>query len=439
MGHNDRADRRSGRRALNVGRPRPARPARRQTAAVPIAGTARGLLAAILALASLVAGPAAAEPPEPAALAPIFEGGIRKQRALSILPVLQLAPERRLSVVYTASNSYLNPGFLCSSGGDCPVEYETDHTGNLFHIDFSQPLGRAWEFGVGIGSYRLDDIADWALPQQLASDSALRNFHEDLLGEDSLPTLSGAPDGRQRFSYRDPAGRQLQLEEGHDYVLPLRVDFRRYFRFGRATDAAMVVKTGLHVAGPLGGQTTAPPGDAALVRGIDVGLSVDFLRSAQLSPTLSHSFYVQIARTRSDVHVADERSPQNADDPERSQYALFWGLRFGGTFGGRAACSFSLGQISNSAHYDKGTYWAWDPAVFEGGNNIRGALAGANDYGVLAFGCERRGRHYQLALVEDIGGVSQLFADGGAGTSYDPDFAVSLSASWRLGAGQSSD
>jgi hypothetical protein len=123
----------------------------------------------------------------------------------------------------------------------------------------------------------------------------------------------------------------------------------------------------------------------------------------------------------------------HGDDDVRSQYALTWGLSFAGTFEGRAPCSFGMSQLSMSAHYDKAHYWTWDPLVFEGGNNLRGAILGANDYGVLSFGCELRGRRYQVSLVEDIGGFSQLLSDDGSGTSYDPDFAVGVAVSWVLG------
>jgi hypothetical protein len=144
-----------------------------------------------------------------------------------------------------------------------------------------------------------------------------------------------------------------------------------------------------------------------------------------------------VARFRQDVHVVNADSPMHGDDLMRSQYALTWGLRFGGTFRGAAPCSFSMSQLSNSAHFDKAGYWAWDQLVFEGGNNLRGAILGANDYGVLGFGCEFRGRQLQFSVAEDIGGFSQFLSDDGAGTSYDPDFAVSVGVSWALGRGES--
>lgn len=336
---------------------------------------------------------------------------------------------------YTASNSYLNPGLLVCESRACQLEYETDHTGNIFYFDFSRPLAGAWEFGLGIGSYEMGEVAAWSPLHRLARDRTLRRFHEDVLGEESLPEISTAPDDREVFSLEDFDGRRLTLEAGRHYWLPLRLDLTRYFEFRPNPRQRIGFNLGLHLSVPVEGDPGSGSGETAFARGIDSGLSVNFVRVRQITPNLASTIHFQLARTRIDVHVVNENSPLNGDDPLRSQYALTYGLRFGGTFGGRAPCSFSLGQLTNSAHYDKQAHYTFDPVVFEGGNNLRGALAGANDYGMLSFACEHRSRHYQIAFVEDLGGLSQLIDDDGAGTSYDPDFTVSFSVAWKLGAG----
>lgn len=367
--------------------------------------------------------------------APIHEGGIRKNRDLNIPPNLRLEPESRITAGYTASNSYLNPGLLVCEDQErgCRLSYETDHTGNLLYASLSYAVSSRWEIGFGIGRYRMEEIPSWALLQRLASDSALRWFHEDVLAKDSLATLSQAPDGRQVFALTDFDGRSLTLEPGQSYLLPLRVDLTRYFDIRRTSQVSMGLNTGIHLAYPLEGGRGTGVGATALARSLDLGVSVNFVRSRRLTPNLTSTFHVQLARFRTDAHVLHPDSPLNADDTHRSQYALTYGLRFGDTFGGRAPCSFALSQISASAQYDMQTYWAWDPQVFAGGNNVRGALTGANDYGVLSFACEHRAQQFQISLVEDIGGVSELFDDDGAGTSYDPDFAISVSLSWNYG------
>jgi len=372
-------------------------------------------------------------PPEPVMLAPIYEGGARKNRGISMPPNLRLAPELRLTTGYTASNSYLNPAYMICRGGGCRLDYETDHTGNLLFANLTRPLLARWEIGFGLGIYRLDRIPDWALPQRLASDSALRRFHEGVLGEDSLPAVSGARDDRLVFALTDFAGRSLELEPERNYLLPLRIDLTRYFALRRTSRVSMGLNAGVHLSQPLEGDPGSGSGATALARGLDAGLSLNFLRSRRFTPNLSSTFHVQLARFRSDAHVTSAASPVSWDDSNRSQYALTFGLRFDGTFGGRAPCSLALSQITQSAPYDKDNYWTIDPVVFEGGNNLRGALAGANDYGVFTYACDYRSRRWQIALVEDIGGLSQLIDDDGAGTSYDTDFAVSFSVSWNPG------
>jgi hypothetical protein len=195
----------------------------------------------------------------------------------------------------------------------------------------------------------------------------------------------------------------------------------------------MGLNAGLHLSIPLEGDPGSGAGDTAFSRGVDAGISLNFVRNRRLTANLSSTFQVQLAKLRSDVHVTSSASPLSWDDPNRSQYALTYGLRFAATFGGKAPCSFAMSQITDTAHFDKDSYWTVDTVVFEGGNNLRGALAAANDYGVLNFACEHRQRRYQLSLVEDIGGLSQLIDDDGAGPSYDTDFAVSVSVSWSLG------
>jgi hypothetical protein len=371
--------------------------------------------------------------PRPVFFDAIYAGGARRNRSISMPANMGLEPDSRLVLGYTASNSFLNPGFLVCRDGSCRIGYETDHTGNLLFADYSRGLGARWEIGLGIGSYRMDGIPHLALPQRLASDGSLRTFHEDILRQDSLPTLSGAPDGRQAFALEDLAGRELVLEPRRTYLLPFRLRLTRYVELRRTRRIAMGINIGLHLAYPLEGDPGPGEGETAFARGADVGISANFVRSRHLTANLASTFHIQLARFRSDVHVVNPRSPLAGDDTSRSQYALTWGLRFGNTFSGRAPCSFAIGQITVSAAYDKETYWAWDPVVFSGGNNLRGALAGANDYGVANFACEYRLRRFQLALVEDIAGLSQIIDDDGAGTSYDPDLAVSVSVSWSPG------
>lgn len=373
--------------------------------------------------------------PAPIFIAPLHEGGVRKNRGINIPLNTRLAPRLAITAGFTASNSYLNPGSFVCSTGDCELEYETDHTGNLFHIDVDLPLFEWWELGIGVGTYRMGNVPDASLPHRLVADRLLRVVHEDLLGEDSLPSASGAPDGRQRFSMTDFDGRRLTLEPDRSYALPLRLSLTRYFVARQSADAQLGVNLGLHVSHPLEGGhgDDAGAGATAFARGVDAGLSVNIVRSRRVTANVTSTFHLQLARFRSDIHVVHPGSPLNADDDRRSQYALTYGLGFANTFGGRAPCAFSIGQVSSSAHIDKARGWAYDPVVFEGGNNLRGALAGANDYGVLTLGCRHGRQYFQLALVEDFAGFSQLFADDGAGTSYDPDFAVGLSASWLLG------
>jgi hypothetical protein len=268
------------------------------------------------------------------------------------------------------------------------------------------------------------------------NDSALSAFHEAIVGEENLPSLSGAPDGRQVFALQDPAGRDLLLSTGHSYVLPLRLDLVRYVDIRSNERVHMGVSTGLHLSYPLEGDVDATIGRTAFARGLDFGISVNFVRAVQTTANLTSSFHVQLARFRSDVDVQNPNSPVNGDDPLRSQYALTYGLGFAGTFGGRAPCAFSIGQVTNTAHYDKDTYWAWDLVYKPGGDNVRAALAGAKDFGVVTFGCERRATLFQVAIVEDIAGFSQIVTDDGSGASYDPDLAVSVAVSWSLRSGR---
>jgi len=365
----------------------------------------------------------------------IHEGGVRWNRSIHIPVNLRAAPERRFSAGFTASNSYLNPGLLVCADRSCRLEYESDHTGNLLFAAVTQPWLERFEIGFTLGSYRMSDIPDAALPHQFASDQNLRRFHREVLDENSLPVLSDAPDGRQVFTMTDLAGRRLTLEPDHSYALPLGIDLTRYFEIRKSARAHMSLNAGLHVSVPLEGGPDAGNGLTAFARGVDVGVSANFIHSRRITPNLSSTWHVEVGRFRHDVHVVNPESPWQGDDQLRSQYALTYGLRFGRVFGGAAPCSFALSQLSTSAHFDKAHYWTWDPLVFEGGNNLRGAILGANDYGMLSFGCEYRGRHFQLSLVEDIGGFSQLVSDDGAGTSYDPDLTVGVAVSWAPGAG----
>jgi hypothetical protein len=370
--------------------------------------------------------------PDPILVIPIHEGGVLKNRGINIPINLRTAPQRRITVGYTASNSYLNPDLLVCRGQPCRVEYQTDHTGNLPFVDLYQPLAQRWELGIGVGAYQMGKVAAWSPLHQLVTDAALRGFHEHILGADSLPSLSHAADGNQIFSMTDLDERKLTLEPTRFYALPLRIDLTRYFDIRRSARANSSLNWGLHLSYPLEGDSGTGEGQAALARGADFGVSVNFIRSLRITANLSSTFHVQLARFRSNVHVVNADSPRNGDREIRTAYALTYGLRFANTFRGRAPCSFAMSQITNSAHYDKDRYWAWDPLLFEGGNNLRGALAGANDFGVLSFACEQGVRQYQVAFVEDIGGFSQIVEEDGAGPSYDPDFAVSVSVSWNL-------
>jgi hypothetical protein len=279
----------------------------------------------------------------------------------------------------------------------------------------------------------MNNVAGFSPVHQLANDRALRSFHETILGEDSLPVLSNAPRGRQIFTMTDVDGRRLTLKPEHHYALPLRVDLTRYVDIRQTGRVRMSLNASVHLSYPLEGDLSDSIGATAFSRGMDVGLSANFIRSRSLTDQVSSTFHVQVARFKSDVRVVNPRSPLAGDDSLRSQYALTYGLRFNGMFNGRAPCSFSISQVTNSAHFDKQRYWTADLVVFEGGNNLRGALAGANDYGVLSFACEHKDRQFQVSLVEDIGGLSQFIGDDGAGTSYDPDFAIGVAISWNLG------
>lgn len=371
--------------------------------------------------------------PQVVSIASVYEGGIRKNRGINIPINLRSSPERRINVGYTASNSYLNPGFLVCADRSCRLEYESDHTGNLLHVSFTQPIFDRFELGFAVGTYQMNNIAGFSPVHQLASDSALETFHKDVLREDSLPSLSNAPNGRQVFSMTDVDGRRLTLEPEHHYALPLRVDLTRYFDIRASDRSYMGLNVGAHLTYPLEGDLSASDGATAFSRGMDFGVSANFTRSRSITANVSSTFHVQLARFKNEVHIVNPNSPLQGDDRLRSQYALTYGLRFNGTFANRAPCSFGMSQVTNSAHYDKKYHWTWDPLVFEGGNNLRGAILGANDYGVLSFGCGFRGRQFQLSLVEDIGGFSQLLSDDGSGTSYDPDFAVGIVVSWNLG------
>lgn len=366
-------------------------------------------------------------------LEPFYEGGVRKNRGIHIPVNLRSAPARRIGVGYTASNSFLNPGRLVCRDHGCELGYESDHTGNLVFVGLTLPLFGRFELGLTAGAYRMDEIAGFSPVHRLASDRAVRAFHENILGSDSLPALSNAPDGRQVFSMSDLDGRQLTLEPENFYALPFRVDLTRYVDIRRTGRVHMSLNASAHLSYPLTGDLSGSAGSTAFSRGLDFGLSANFVRSRSLTEHVSSTFHVQIARFKSDVHVVNSRSPQGGDDKVRSQYALTFGLRFNGMFRGNAPCSVSMSQFTTSAHYDKEFYWAVDSVVAEGGNNLRGALAGANDYGVVSFACEHNGRQFQISLVEDIGGLSQFIGDDGAGTSYDPDVAVGVVVSWSFG------
>ena len=368
---------------------------------------------------------------------PVYEGGVRKNRGINIPANLRLDPGQRLSFGYTASNSYLNPGFLVCADRSCQLEYESDHTGNLLHLGYRRLLLRAFELGVTVGTYQMNNIPGISPVHQLAGDDFLRFFHEEILREDSLPTLSNAPDDRQAFSMTDLDGRRLTLEPERFYALPLRLDLTRYVDIRQTGRVRMGLNAGLHLSVPLEGDVDLSAGQSAFSRGVDFGISANFVRVRRLTANVSSTFHVQLARFRNDVHVSNVNSPLHGDDDARSQYALTYGLRFDGTFRGRAPCSFGVSQLSMSAQFDQARYWTWDPLVFEGGNNHRGAILGANDYGMLSFGCEFRGRQYQVSLVEDIGGFSELLSDDGSGTSYDPDFAVGVAVSWVIGSPRS--
>ena len=71
--------------------------------------------AAVLPAAAQVENEAspAGGPPQPILLAPVREGGVLKNRGINIPLNTALAPERRLALGYTASNSYLNSSRLC--------------------------------------------------------------------------------------------------------------------------------------------------------------------------------------------------------------------------------------------------------------------------------------------------------------------------------------
>lgn len=374
------------------------------------------------------------DPPQPVYLVPIYEGGVRNNRSIHIPVNLRTGPERRIGFGYTASNSFLDPGYLVCADRSCRLDYETDHTGNLLFASITQPVLAAFELGFSAGTYRMGKIPSLLLVHQLASDSVLRSFHENILHQESLPELAGAPDGREVFTMTDLAGRRLTLQAGHSYALPLRLDLTRYFTIRRRQNAQMSLNAGAHFSYPLEGDLDASSGRTALARGMDFGVSVNFTHSRRLTPNVASTYHVQIAKFKSDVHVANPNSPLQGDDNLRSQYALTYGLRFGGTFAGKAPCSFALSQLSVTSQFDLGKYWTEDPVVYEGGDNLRSAIMGTNDYGAVTFACDYHGRQFQIAIVEDIGGFSQLITDDGAGNSYDPDLAVSVSASWVLGA-----
>ena len=426
MGNQDRVDRRPRRDPLNIRR------RFRLLAAGVVAAAACGSTVQAQSNDYSVAGHRS-NAPDPILIAPIYEGGVRKNRSISIPMNLRLGPARRLTAGYTASNSYSNPSLVVCADRSCELQYQSDHTGNLLFVSFSQPLLSAFELGLSVGTYQMNNIPDVALVHQLAGDDALRSFHENLLSENSLPGLSNAPDGRQIFTMTDVGDRRLTLEPAHHYAIPLRVDLTRYFDIRETERARMSLNAGMHLSYPLEGDVSSQVGATAFSRGADFGVSANFIHSRKVTPNLASTFHVQVARFRNNIHVVNPNSPLHGDDKMRSQYALTYGLRFGGSFNGSAPCSIGISQVSTSAHYDKQKHWTWDPQVREGGDNLRGALLAANDYGVLSFACEYRNRAFQVSLVEDIAGLSQIFDDDGSGTSYDPDFAVSVSVTWILG------
>jgi hypothetical protein len=345
MGNQDRVDRRPRRDPLKT----PHRfPIRLIVAAVAVYGSV-----ALAQPSDESAARATSGGPAGLFLEPVYEGGVRKNRGIHIPVNLRSAPERRIAVGYTASNSYLNPGRLVCADLSCELEYESDHTGNLLFASLSQPLFGRFELGVTAGSYQMNNIAGFSPLHQLANDGALRSFHENLLDEDSLPVLSNAPRGRQRFTMTDLDGRRLTLEPEHHYALPLRIDLTRYVDIRETGRVRMSLNAGAHLAYPLEGDPGRSEGATAFSRGVDIGLSANFVRSRRLTGNVTSSFHIQVARFRSDVHVVNPNSPLAGDDKLRSQYALTFGLRFNGTFNGRAPCSFSIGQMSNSAHFDK--------------------------------------------------------------------------------------
>lgn len=436
MGNEDRVDRRPRRDPLNAGRRLPPR----LTAAVTVVCAYPAF--ALAALAQPAEDPVTGIPfstPAGIFLEPVYEGGVRKNRGIHMPVNLRSDPARRIGVGYTASNSYLNPGLLVCRDGSCELEYESDHTGNLLFVGLTQPVFGRFEIGLAIGAYQMNDIAGFSPVHQLASDRALEGFHGNILRDDSLPVLSNAPYGRQVFNMNDLDGRQLTLKPKHFYALPLRVDLTRYADIRQTGRVRMSLNAGLHLSYPLEGDLSSSAGSTAFARGIDAGLSANFIRSRSLTENLTSTFHVQVARFKSNVHVVNPRSPLAGDDNLRSQYALTYGLRFNGMFDGNAPCSIAVSQFTTSAQYDQQRYWAADPVVFDGGNNVRGALAGANDYGVLSFACAHNDRQFQVSLVEDIGGFSQLIDDDGSGTSYDPDFAVGVAVTWNLGTRQNGE
>jgi hypothetical protein len=333
-----------------------------------------------------------------------------------------------VTVGYTASNSYLNPGYLiCRRPAQCRLDYQTDHTGNLPFVDYYQPILDRWELAFSASWYDMGNPARWSPIHQLVSDRMLRYFHEHILGEESLPELSGAPAGREIFYLTDYDGRSLTLEPNRVYTLPLRLDLTRYVDLRRTARARLSLNASLHVAYPLDGED-------ALSRGVDLGVSVNFIRSLRLTPNISSTFHLQLSKFRPGIHVVNEEAPLSGEHSPRSGYALTYGLRFASMFNGRAPCSFALSEITNTARYDRDSVWAVDTVIFAGGKNLRSALTTANDFAVLSLACEHGPRQYQVAFVEDIAGFSQIFGTDGAAATYDPDFTVNASVSWRLGA-----
>lgn len=410
---------------------------RRVSAAVLVALSAR--VAAVDAVAACADGPACldgasdgpvrsaalaegrniAARPAPVVFTPVYDGGFRANREAVNIPVnLQLHPQRRWTIGQTAYNSFtVNSALICETR-DCRYEYQADHTGHQLYASFSQPVGKKLELQFTTSYFRMGDSGFSPL-QHLVDDDFVDAFHENILNDPGFASEINAESGRQILHMTDGEGRTLDIEPGKTYRLPLRLDVTRYFNVNQGASSRLDVNAGLHIAVPA----------SKISRGLSAGLSANVIRTRVLSENMDMTLAAGVAYYQTDVKTVNEQAVQFADRDDFYNINFALGLRFAGTFNAKAPCSLTLSHQTTSPLFEDGDYRIWIDRF--NGNNIRSALMNHNDYGVAAFGCERKRATYQFTVIEDFGGFSQLWSNSGA--HYDTDAAFSFNLSWRWG------